>query len=121
MTNDISIVNHYNCPGEDVLKILAGKWRPQIFKVGSEGPFRFNHLLRELPAASKQSIAIALRELEEAGLLMKTTVKLKPLHIEYALSEKGQSMLEVYKYIGTISKNMATGGTTIGQVADCDD
>ncbi|WP_310587885.1 winged helix-turn-helix transcriptional regulator [Emticicia agri] len=40
---------------------------------------------------------MALKELEEAGLLEKVTIKLKPLHIEYYLTEKGKTMIPVFE------------------------
>ncbi len=77
-----------SCPAEGLLKMLSGKWKPQIFRIAVEGPVRFNGLLRQLEGASKQSVAVALKELEENGLLEKVVIKLKPLHIEYNLSQK---------------------------------
>lgn len=76
--------------------MLSGKWKPQLFRLAAEGPLRFNRLLRQLPGASKQSLTVALRELEEAGLLLRTVVREKPLHIEYTLSEKGRALIGVF-------------------------
>lgn len=87
------------CPAEGLLKQLSGKWKPQIFRLAVEGPVRFNGLVREIEGSNKQSIAIALRELEENGLLEKTVIKLKPLHIEYTLSEKGKSLVVVFQQL----------------------
>lgn len=84
------------CPAEQLLKTLSGKWKPQIFRMALDGPVRFNALLRAMPGAGKQSVAVALRELEEQGILDKTTIKLKPLHIEYSLSEKGRSLVTIF-------------------------
>jgi DNA-binding HxlR family transcriptional regulator len=103
MTGNSGIANNYNCPAQDVVKLLGSKWTPQLFRIASTGPFRFNQVLRELPDASKQSISVALREMEEHGMLLKKTVKLKPLHIEYELTEAGYNMLDVYKQIAFIS------------------
>lgn len=87
------------CPAEGLLKQLSGKWKPQIFRLALEGPVRFNSLVREIEGSNKQSIATALRELEENGLLEKTVIKLKPLHIEYSLSEKGKSLVAVFQQL----------------------
>jgi DNA-binding HxlR family transcriptional regulator len=87
------------CPAETLLKLLSGKWKPQIFKLAVEGPLRFNALLRQLEGSNKQSVAVALKELEEQGLLDKTIIKLKPLHIEYNLSEKGKTMIPVFQQL----------------------
>ncbi len=84
------------CPAEGLLKMLSGKWKPQIFRLAQDGPLRFNSLLRQLNGASKQSVALALKELETAQLLDKNVVRLKPLHIEYVLSEKGRELIPVF-------------------------
>ena len=88
-----------SCPAEGLLKQLSGKWKPQIFRIALEGPVRFSSLLRQIKGSNKQSIAVALKELEEQGLLEKKVVKLKPLHIEYTLSDKGRSLIPVFRQL----------------------
>lgn len=88
-----------SCPAEGLLKMLSGKWKPQIFRMAVEGPIRFNTLLRQLEGSNKQSIAVALKELEENGLLEKVVIKLKPLHIEYNLSDKGKALIPVFRQL----------------------
>jgi DNA-binding HxlR family transcriptional regulator len=97
MTIDPEQLNDKACPAEEVLKLLAGKWKPQIMRLALSGAVRFNSLLKQLPGSSKQPISQALRDLEAAGVLVKKIVKLKPLHIEYSLSEKGQGMVPIFK------------------------
>lgn len=87
------------CPAEGLLKQLSGKWKPQIFLLALQGAVRFNGLLREISGSNKQSIATALREMEEFGLLEKKVVKQKPLHIEYSLSEKGRLLVPVFQQL----------------------
>ena len=97
MTTDLSVGGDENCPAEYLLKLLTGKWKPQLFKLAVAGPLRFNQLLRQLPGSNKQSLATALRELEESGVLIREVVKQKPLHIEYHLSVKGFVLIEVFE------------------------
>jgi DNA-binding HxlR family transcriptional regulator len=87
------------CPIEGLLKMLSGRWKPQIFRLAVSNSIRFNTLLRQIPESNKQSIATALRELEEADLLVKTIIQLKPLHIEYHLSEKGRSVIPIFQQL----------------------
>jgi len=93
-----------SCPAEGLLKLLSGKWKPQILRLAVAGPVRFNSLLRELPNSNKQSIATALKELEEAELLIRTVVKEKPLHIEYTLSNRGRGLIPVFMKMEDLSK-----------------
>ena len=88
-----------SCPAEGLLKMLSGKWKPQIFRLATKGPLRFNSLLRQLEGSNKQSLSVALKELEENELLTKNIIKQKPLHIEYTLSEKGQSLIPVFQQL----------------------
>lgn len=88
-----------SCPAEGLLKTLSGKWKPQIFRLASAGPIRFNSLLRQLAGSNKQSIAVALKELEEQGLLEKTVIRQKSLHIEYSLSERGRFLIPVFQQL----------------------
>ncbi|OPB89267.1 winged helix-turn-helix transcriptional regulator [Elizabethkingia ursingii] len=99
MTTNSNNKNHECCPAEELLKLLSGKWKPQIFRLAIEGPLRFSSLLRQIERSNKQSIATALKELEAEGLLIKNTIKLKPLHIEYTLSERGKQMLPVFQQL----------------------
>ncbi len=92
------------CPAEGLLKLLSGKWKPQIFRLALNGSVRFNGLLRDISGSNKQSISTALRELEEYGLLEKKVIKLKPLHIEYSLSEKGNLLVPVFKQLEIFSE-----------------
>ena len=91
--------NAGTCPAQGLLKLLAGKWKPEIFRLAVNGPIRFSGLLRQLPGASKQSLSVALRKLEEAGLLEKDTLSQKPLHIEYHLTTKAAGLVEVFKML----------------------
>jgi DNA-binding HxlR family transcriptional regulator len=104
MTTTNEIPDQESCPATGLLKLLAGKWKPEIFRLALEGPVRFNGLLRQLPGSNKQTVAVALKELEEAGLLLKTVVKEKPLHIEYDLTEKGLSLVTVFQQLEGLSK-----------------
>lgn len=87
------------CPAQALLKLLAGKWKPELFKLAVAGPMRFNSLLRQINGANKQSLSVALKELETAGLLDKITVSEKPLHIEYHLSEKGKALVPIFQQL----------------------
>ncbi|RYD53180.1 MAG: transcriptional regulator [Sphingobacteriales bacterium] len=84
------------CPAETLLKALSGKWKPQLFRLAPDTPIRFNTLLRQLPGATKQSLANALKELEAQDLLKRLVIREKPLHVEYVLSEKGTALIPLF-------------------------
>ena len=102
MTIKINKENIETCPVEGLLKMLAGKWKPQIFRLAADGSIRFSYLLRQLEGSSKQSISIALKELEEEGILERKIIKQKPLHVEYNLSSKGKSLVPVFQQMESL-------------------
>lgn len=85
-----------------MLKMLSGKWKPQIFRIAVDGSVRFSSLLRDIEGSNKQSLSVALKELEEHGLLEKKVIKLKPLHIEYDLTEKGIALIPVFRQLENV-------------------
>lgn len=102
MTTNTNIENDNGCPVEGLLKMLSGKYKMQMFKLAVDGPLRFNALLRDIDGANKQTVAVALKELEEQGLLIRTIIKQKPLHVEYMLSEKGQTLIPVFRQLEAV-------------------
>ncbi|OFY90966.1 MAG: transcriptional regulator [Bacteroidetes bacterium RIFCSPLOWO2_12_FULL_31_6] len=87
------------CPAQGLIKLLSGKWKPEIFRLAVESPLRFSGLLRQIQGSNKQTLSVALKELEEVGLLEKTIIKQKPLHIEYYLTEKGKLLVPIFKQL----------------------
>ena len=90
-------MNDADCPAEAALRSISGKWKPRILRLAMDAPIRFNQLLRDLPGASKQAVTIALRELEADGVLLREVKRLKPLHVEYQLTEQGRSLIPILK------------------------
>lgn len=84
------------CPAIDVLRLLVGKWKPEILQLASQNKIRFNSLLRKIPGSNKQSLSVALRELEQANVLHKNVVSAKPPHVEYTLTDRGRSMIPIF-------------------------
>lgn len=96
------------CPAEALLKSLSGKWKPQILRLAGEGVLRFNSLMKVLPNANKQSVSVALKELEGEGILAKTIVSTKPMHIEYSLTEKGKEIIPLLLNLGGLAQEHAS-------------
>ncbi|MCA6436795.1 MAG: winged helix-turn-helix transcriptional regulator [Bacteroidota bacterium] len=102
MTTKKEIVDNETCPAQGLLKLLSGKWKPEIFRLAVEAPLRFSSLLRQIEGSNKQTLSVALKELEEVNLLEKVVIKKKPLHIEYYLTQKGKSLITVFKQLENI-------------------
>jgi len=103
--NNPSAVEEVTCPAQGLLKMLAGKLKPEVFRLAVDGPVRFNTLLKVLDAANKQTLSVVLKEFEEEGLFERVVVKLKPLHVEYKLTTKGLDMLPIFRELERAAKN----------------
>lgn len=87
------------CPAEELIKTLSGKWKMVILHLTEQKSMRFSDYMRDIIGGNKQSIAVALRELEEDNLLVKTVITMKPSHIEYTLSEKGKKVVPLVELL----------------------
>ncbi len=106
MTTKSNLETTETCPAQSLLKMLSGKWKPEIFKLSVSGPLRFSTLLKDIPEANKQSLSTALRELEEVGLFSRVVIKEKPLHVEYNLTEMGKSMITVFEQLDNLNNKL---------------
>ncbi|MDQ1089919.1 MULTISPECIES: helix-turn-helix domain-containing protein [unclassified Siphonobacter] len=91
------------CPAQSLLKMLSGKFKPEVFRLAIESPLRFSSLQRQIEGSNKQTLSIALKELEEMGVLKKVTIREKPLHIEYYLTDKGKALIPVFRQLEGLS------------------
>jgi DNA-binding HxlR family transcriptional regulator len=80
-----------HCPCRALLDLLANKWSALAIGVLEEGPQRFGELQRRLPGVSPKVLTATLRRLEDFGLVDRTVYPTVPLHVEYALTDLGES------------------------------
>ena len=88
MTTKKEIVDTETCPAKALLKLLSGKWKPEIFRLAVEAPLRFSSLLRQIEGSNKQTLSVALRELEEVRLLEKIVLEYHIVTSQLAINSK---------------------------------
>ena len=89
-----------NCPVEDALRILTGKWRLLVlFRLGEE-PQRFNALQRALSPVTQKVLTAALRRLEADGLVWRKSANTIPPEVSYGLTERGADLAPVFDALG---------------------
>jgi DNA-binding HxlR family transcriptional regulator len=88
---------HNNCAVSKTLKIVGSKWTMLLLHNIFEGKKRFGELQRALPGISPKTLSIRLKELERDGIISKKVYAEIPLHVEYALTEKGKSLRGVFR------------------------
>lgn len=77
------------CPYATAQKVLSGKWTILIMHLLSDGPVRFNELLRRLPDMTHATLSKQLKTLERHGLVIRTEYPQVPPRVEYRLSDIG--------------------------------
>jgi len=81
----------YSCAAALAIEILQGKWRIHILCMMRDGPVRLGQLGRRIPTASKKVLTENLRNLESAGLVVRTDMSRQVRHVEYDLAEASKS------------------------------
>ena len=94
MTDDI-------CPVAEAAKLLGDKWTLIILRDLGQGCCRFKDLERTGEGISPSVLAARLRELEQRGILTRTSYNEIPPRVEYALTEKGRDAIPVVEALGT--------------------
>ena len=80
------------CPVATTVQLIGSKWKLLILRNLLQRPWRFNELKRSLDCISQKVLTDSLRSMEEDGLITRTVYPEVPPHVEYALSETGESM-----------------------------
>jgi len=103
---------HYNCAVELAVDVIGGKWRPVILSHLKEGVHRYGELRRRIPDMSEKMLAQRLRELQEDGLVQRIELETKPPHVDYRLTEEGQSLAPVLQALYDAGTARATRTNT---------
>ncbi|PSL47974.1 HxlR family transcriptional regulator [Chitinophaga niastensis] len=106
----------YSCSVIATLRIFATKWKPCIICYLTEGPLRYNQLYRIIPNISRKVLSQHLSELERDNVIIRTQYDPKKQHVEYTLSETGQSLLPLLTQIQNWGLNNLTGVLSIEEM-----
>ena len=82
-----------DCPVRDVLDRVGDKWSVFVVTTLREGPKRFSELKRAIEGISQRMLTRTLRGLERDGLVRRTVYASVPPAVEYALTDRGETLL----------------------------
>jgi DNA-binding HxlR family transcriptional regulator len=88
---------HEHCGVYRTLKIIGSKWTMMILHNLFDGTKRFGELQRALKPISPKTLSQRLQELERFGILKRKVFSEVPLHVEYSLTPKGDSLKLVFQ------------------------
>lgn len=98
------------CPIRNVLSRIGDKWSLlTLYTLQKRGKaaIRFKELQREIPDISQKMLTVTLRTLEEDGYVTRTIYPEVPPRVEYAITERTQSLLpHINALIGWAIENM---------------
>lgn len=91
-----------DCAPRRVLELFSTKWTSMVLHtlaVRHQGTARSNALHRSLPAISKKMLIQTLREMESAGIVLRTEHPGVPPAVEYTLTVLGRQLVEPIELI----------------------
>ena len=78
------------------LSLIAGKYKPIVLYCLMEyEPVRFNEMRRYVGSAADKTLSQTLKELERDGLIHREMYPEVPPRVEYTLTERGHSLVQV--------------------------
>ncbi len=82
-----------DCPIENVMRVLSGRWPTLLLYWLKDGTRRFSQLRRDNPTVSHRILSLELRKLEAAGIVRRTAYPGYPLRVDYDLTDAGQRLV----------------------------
>src|SRR3954462_4564736 len=73
------------CPIEEAMQVLSGRWPWLLLYYLKQGTKRFAELRRDNPTSSPEMLTLALRKLEEPGIVARPEYEGAQLREEYRL------------------------------------
>lgn len=84
-----------NCPVEETLNLIGGKYKALILWHLSDGKLRFSELKKLIGSATAKMLTQQLRELEASKLIHREVFPIIPPKVEYSLTDLGKSLMPV--------------------------
>lgn len=86
------------CPVRNILSRICDRWSLLVFYLierSERGSLRFSELRQYMPDISPKMLSTTLRTLEEDGYISRTVFPEVPPRVEYALTERAESLKPV--------------------------
>ena len=88
------------CPLEYGLDIFGGKWKSRVICVLAEkGTLRYTSIRKEMVDITDAVLSTTLKELMADGMVCRRQFDEIPPRVEYALTEKGRSVVPILQTI----------------------
>ncbi|MDG4782457.1 helix-turn-helix domain-containing protein [Micromonospora sp. WMMD961] len=92
----------------DVLERIGDKWSVVVICQLGHGTRRFNELRRQSDPITQRMLSATLRGLERDGLVTRTVHDSKPPRVDYTLTPRGLSLLDVVRGLASWAEGNVT-------------
>lgn len=82
-----------DCPIEEVMQVLSGRWPALLVYYLKDGSRRFSDLRRDNPTVSHRMLALELQKLERHGIVARTDHPGYPRRVDYELTPEGRGLV----------------------------
>ncbi|WP_082603101.1 winged helix-turn-helix transcriptional regulator [Secundilactobacillus odoratitofui] len=105
----------YNLGIDLTLSIIDGKWKTSIICWVGIKPLRNGELLRLMHGISQKVLTQQLRELEDDGIIQRTSYGTVPPKVVYSLTEDGRELRKVLVTLSKIGEKKAEKFNEMGR------
>jgi DNA-binding HxlR family transcriptional regulator len=95
------MVAHQVCSRfHEAVELIGARWTGAILHVLMRGRTRYADLRASVPEISDRMLSERLRELEQAGIVVREVSADPPVRVDYELTDKGRALGPALKAIG---------------------
>ena len=98
-----------DCPVATAVSLIGSKWKLLILRNLLVRPWRFNELQKSLEGISQKVLTDSLRSMEADGIVIRSVFAEVPPHVEYSLSDLGESLRPIIKSMEVWGMNYKQG------------
>lgn len=82
------------------IELIGRRWTGAILWTLAEAPRRFSDFHAAIPDISDRLLTERLKELEEAGIIVREVSASRPVQVTYSLTAKGEELQPLLKSVG---------------------
>lgn len=92
-----------------VLELVGRRWSSSILFAVGRGAHRFSEVLASVSGLSDRMLAVRLKELERAELVVRLVEPTTPVSVRYELTPRGAELLEAMRPLVRYGQRWASG------------
>lgn len=104
------------CPVAMAAEVLCTRWTMVLMRELVAGTTRFNDLRRGVPKMSPALLSRRLKELEQAGVIERRSLRTEKGVFEYHLTKAGKDLRPVVEALGTWGQKWVTSALSLGNL-----